>query len=56
MASVHIEYDFKKRGDAIDIATMEDTWFVFPLTAPNPLTKLHFAVEELYDHQVRNEK
>jgi len=49
MASVHIEYDFKKRGDAIDIATMEDTWFVFPLTAPNPLTKLHFAVEELYN-------
>lgn len=53
MASVHIEYDFKKRGvkepaDAIDIATLDNTWFVFPQTAKNPLTKIHFAVEELY--------
>lgn len=53
MASVHIEYDFKKRGvkepaDAIDIATLDNTWFVFPQTATNPLTKIHFAVEELY--------
>jgi hypothetical protein len=48
MASCHIEYDFKKRGDAIDIATLENTWFVFPLTATNILTKIHFAVEELY--------
>lgn len=53
MASVHIEYDFKKRGvkkqgDAIDIATLDNTWFVYPLTAKNPLTKIHFAVEELY--------
>ena len=53
MASVHIEYDFKKRGvkepaDAIDIATLDNTWFVFPKTANNPLTKIHFAVEELY--------
>ncbi len=49
MASCHIEYDFKKRGDAIDIATLDNTWFVYPLTAPNPLTKLHFAVEELHN-------
>lgn len=48
MASCHIEYDYKKRGDAIDIATLENTWFVFPLTATNILTKIHFAVEELY--------
>ena len=54
MASVHIEYDFKKRGDAIDIATMEDTWFVYPLTHPNPLTKLHFAVEELHKFKKEN--
>ena len=53
MASCHIEYNFKKRGvkkqgDAIDIATMDNTWFIYPLTAKNPLTKIHFAVEELY--------
>lgn len=48
MRSVHIEYDFKGRGDAIDLATLEDTYFVFPLTAKNILTKLHFATEELH--------
>lgn len=48
MMSCHIEYDFKKRGDAIDLATLHDTYFVFPLTAHNVLTKLHFATEELH--------
>lgn len=59
MASCHIEYNFKKRGvkkpgDAIDIATIENTWFVFPQTANNCLTKIHFAVEELYKYQKDN--
>lgn len=59
MASIHIEYNFKKRGvkipgDALDIATLDNTWFVFPLTAPNPLTKIHFAVEELYKMKTNN--
>lgn len=48
MRSVHIEYDFKNRGDAIDLCTLDDTYFVFPLTARNCLTKLHFATEELH--------
>lgn len=51
MASLHIEYDFKNRGDAIDIATLDNTWFVFPQTAKNCLTKLHFAVEEMYKYK-----
>ena len=50
MSSCHIEYDYKGRGDAIDLCTLEDTYFVFPLTAKNCLTKLHFATEELYDY------
>ncbi len=48
MSSCHIEYDFHGRGDAIDLATLNDTYFVFPLTAYNCLTKIHFATEELY--------
>ncbi len=48
MRSCHIEYNFKKRGDAIDLATDKDTYFVFPKTATNVLTKLHFATEELH--------
>ena len=47
-ASLHIEYNYKKRGDAIDIATSDDTYFVFPLTNPNVLTKLHFATEAIF--------
>lgn len=49
MISCHIEYDFKGRGDALDLATADDTYWVFPLTAQNPLTKLHFAAEALHD-------
>ena len=56
MYSVHIEYDFLNRGDAFDIATDETTYFMYLKTAPNYLTKLHFAQEELYDHYVRNKK
>jgi len=48
MYSCHIEYDFHGRGDGIDLATLKDTYFVFPLTAKNVLTKIHFATEELY--------
>lgn len=54
MYSVHIEYDFLKRGDCFDIATDETSYFMYLKTAQNYLTKLHFAVEELYDHYVRN--
>lgn len=48
MLSCHIEYDFKGRGDAIDLADAHETYFVFPLTARNVLTKLHFATEALH--------
>lgn len=48
MYSCHIEYNFKKRGDAIDLATLNETYFVFPLNAFNCLTKIHFAAEELH--------
>ena len=51
MYSCHIEYDYKKRGDAIDLATTDDTYFVFPLNSENMLTKLHLATEALYHKQ-----
>lgn len=56
MYSLHIEYNFLKRGDAIDIATDKTTYFMFLKTAPNQLTKLHFATEELYTHYVTNQE
>ncbi|MBO7187774.1 MAG: hypothetical protein J6V68_05210 [Clostridia bacterium] len=48
MYSCHIEYDYKKRGDALELATTEDTYFVYPLNNENILTKFHFATEALY--------
>lgn len=56
MYSVHVEYDFLNRGDCIDIATNETSYFMFLKNATNVLTKLHFATEELYDHYVRNKQ
>lgn len=56
MRSLHIEYDFKGRGDAIDLCTLDDTYFVFPLTAKNCLTKLHFATEELHIREAQIKK
>ena len=55
MYSLHIEYDFLGKGDAIDIATEETTYFMY-LSKFNQLTKLHFATEELYDFYVRDKK
>ena len=54
MYSVHVEYDFLKRGDAFDIATDKTTYFMFLKNAKNYLTKMHLATEELYDFYVRN--
>lgn len=53
-ASLHIEYDYKNRGDAIDIATMEETYFAFPLNNSNILTKLHFATEAIFKNVSSN--
>lgn len=53
MYSCHIEYDFKGKGDAIDLCTNDETYFVFPLNAVNCLTKLHFATEEIYDYTMK---
>ena len=56
MRSCHIEYDYKKRGGALELCTLKDTYFVFPLNKFNPLTKLHFATEAIYDYALNKEK
>ena len=48
MYACHIEYDYFGKGDCIDLSTLEDTWYLFPLTAKNVVTKISLAVEELY--------
>lgn len=51
MYSCHIEFDFKGRGDCIDLATVNETWFIYPKNAKNVITKIHFATEELHNFQ-----
>ena len=44
----HIEYDYKGRGDCIDLSTNEDTFYLFPLGEGFSVTKIALATEELY--------
>ena len=48
MYSCHIEYNFKNRGDSLDLSNNEDTFFVFPQGDQFALTKIALATEELY--------
>jgi len=48
MYSLHIEYDYFQKGDCLDLSTLNDTYYLYPKTMKNVVTKLHFAVEELY--------
>ena len=59
--SIHIDYDYKKRGtvkrgQAIDINDLSSTWFIFPETENEVVTKIHFAVEALYDYHIKNKR
>lgn len=51
--SVHIEFDYKLRSDkvvadAIVLSTIDDTYYIYPKTKRDQVTKLRFAVEEAY--------
>lgn len=48
MYSCHIEYNFKKQGDALELCNLQDTYFVHPQGYDNIVTKIHFATEEMY--------
>lgn len=45
--SMHIEYDYRGRGDCVDISTSDDTYWLY-LTKRDAITKLSFATEEIY--------
>ena len=47
-SDVHIEFNFKNRGDAVEISDIKRTYFVYPINNKNILTKLHFAAETIY--------
>ncbi len=53
---VHIEYDYFGRGDGISFSTNEDTFYMYPINQEYSVTKFHFATEELYKIEVKNNK
>lgn len=50
MYSCHIEYDYDKRGDCIDLSTLEDTYYIYPLNLRSCVTKIALATEELFQY------
>ena len=47
--AIHIEYDYEGRGPMLELADLQDTYFIYPLNKAASLTKIHFAVEHIYD-------
>ena len=47
--ALHIEYSYLDRGSFLELANAKDIYFVYPLTKASHLTKIHFAVEHIYD-------
>ena len=45
MYGLHIEYDYFGKGDCIDLSTLKDTYYIYPLNQKYVVTKLHFATE-----------
>ncbi|MFP4479173.1 MAG: hypothetical protein ACLFPM_07045 [Candidatus Izemoplasmatales bacterium] len=48
---IHIEYDYFGKGDCLNLSTMNDTYYLFPINQDIPITKFYFAVEELYKQE-----
>jgi len=48
--AIHIEYHYLDRGSFLELADADDTYFIYPLNKANHLTKIHFAVEHIYDY------
>lgn len=52
---VHIEYDYFGKGDGISFSLSNDTYYLFPVKQEISVTKVHFAVEELYKIQIKKQ-
>lgn len=54
--SVHVEYAYFGRGDAISFSNLKDSYYMFPVNNMNIVTKIHFATEEIYKYTQNIEK
>ncbi len=46
--SLHIEYNYKGKGDCIDLSTLDDTFYIYPQGSEWSVTKMAIATEELF--------
>jgi len=46
--SVHVEFDYFGKGDAVSFSDNDDTYYLFPTDKRFPVTKVHFGVEEIF--------
>lgn len=56
--SLHVEYDFQhvKPLDCVDISTENDSFYCYPMTKENVLTKMAFATEIIYEKHLKNKR
>lgn len=45
---LHLEFDYFGKGDGFSFTNNDDTYYLYPINQEFSVTKLHFAVEELY--------
>ncbi|MBE6543707.1 MAG: 1-acyl-sn-glycerol-3-phosphate acyltransferase [Ruminococcaceae bacterium] len=56
--SLHVEYDFQhvKPFDCVDISTENDSFYCYPMTKENVLTKMAFATEIIYEKHLSQKR
>lgn len=54
--SIHVEFNYiDKKLDCVDISTLDDSYFAYPLSKDSSVTKISLAVEELYKLEMEKE-
>jgi 1-acyl-sn-glycerol-3-phosphate acyltransferase len=52
--SCHIEYNYKGKGDCVDLNKNDDTFYIYPAGSDFSVTKFALATEELYKQLIIN--
>jgi hypothetical protein len=53
MYSCHIEYGYRWFGDALDLSTKDDSYWLYPTKRKDVITKVSFAVEAIHDEKMK---
>ncbi len=50
--SCHIEYNFHKKADAIDLSVTNDSFWIYLINNKDMITKISLATEEIYNYKI----